>query len=106
MLILRHGLKTRATRHWNGGLLYRPPVDETSVTEIHNDATNLYFNACIVNLVLYNLNGQKVEELVNSFKQPGKYSIDINIHDFPSGIYFYKIHMGDFQAVRKMMKIE
>ncbi|MBN1781128.1 T9SS type A sorting domain-containing protein [bacterium] len=61
---------------------------------------------CKVNLVVYNVTGQVIMELVNSYQQPKKYSIKIDMQDIPSGIYFYKIHMGDFQAVKKMVKIE
>jgi hypothetical protein len=43
---------------------------------------------------------------VNAYQQPGKYSINLNMEEIPSGIYFYKILMGDFQAVKKMVKIE
>ncbi|MBN2103586.1 SBBP repeat-containing protein [bacterium] len=74
-----------------------------------NPSTKIEYNvkkACKVNLVVYNLNGQVVKELVNSYQQAGRYFINLNIQDIPSGIYFYKIKMGDFQAVRRMVKIE
>lgn len=61
---------------------------------------------CQVNLVIYNLNGQLVNEAVHSYQQPGRYSINLNMSDRPSGIYFYRIQMGNFQAVKKMVKIE
>ena len=61
---------------------------------------------CPVNLVVYNLTGQIVRELVNSFQQPGNYSITLNMQRIPSGIYLYRIRMGDFQAVKKMVKTE
>lgn len=61
---------------------------------------------CLVNLVVYNLTGQVVKEFVNSYQQPGIHSITLNMQGFPSGIYFYKIRMSDFQAVKEMVKIE
>lgn len=61
---------------------------------------------CLVNLVVYNLTGQFVKEFVNSYQQPGIYSFTLNMQGIPSGIYFYRIRMGDFQAVKKMVKIE
>ncbi|NQT25147.1 SBBP repeat-containing protein [candidate division KSB1 bacterium] len=74
-----------------------------------NPSTQIEYNVkepCKVILVVYNLNGQVIKELINSYKQPGKYSINLDMQDIPSGIYFYKIQMGDFQAVKKMLKIE
>ncbi len=59
-----------------------------------------------VYMVIYNLNGQVVKELVNSYQQPGKYFINVNMQEIPSGIYFYEIQIGDFQAIKKMVKIE
>jgi hypothetical protein len=61
---------------------------------------------CHVNLVIYSLNGQIVKEIVNFYQHPGIYSITLNMQEIPSGIYFCKIRMGDFQAVKKMIKIE
>jgi len=74
-----------------------------------NPSTHIEYDVkepCKVYLIIYNLNGQVVKELVNSYQQPGNYSININMHNITSGIYFYKIQMGDFQDVRKMVKIE
>lgn len=74
-----------------------------------NPSTKIVYRVkepCLVNLVVYNLTGQIVKEFVNSYQQPGNYSITLNMQGIPSGIYFYKIRMGDFQAVKKMVKIE
>ena len=61
---------------------------------------------CQVRLTVINLAGQVVKEPVNSYQQPGVYLINANMQENPSGLYFYKILMGHFQAVKKMVKIE
>lgn len=74
-----------------------------------NPCTQIEYNVkepCKVNLKVYNLAGQVIKELVNSVQEPGKYLIHVNMHEVPSGIYFYQIRMGDFVAVRKMVKID
>jgi predicted GH43/DUF377 family glycosyl hydrolase len=74
-----------------------------------NPSTKIEYSVkelCLVNLVVYNLTGQIVKEFVHPSQQPGSYSIILNMQEMPSGIYFYKIRMGDFQAVKKMVKIE
>ena len=62
--------------------------------------------ACRVSLAVFNLSGQSVTESVNAVQRPGKYSVPVNMQGIPSGIYLVIIRMGDFQAVRKMVKIE
>jgi len=61
---------------------------------------------CKVKLIVINLAGQVVKELVNSYQQRGVYTVDVNMQEIPSGIYFYKVIMGNFQAVKKMVKTE
>ena len=61
---------------------------------------------CPVNLVVYNVTGRIVKTLVSAYQQAGIYSIPYHMQDNPSGIYFYKIRMGEYEAVRKMVKIE
>lgn len=60
-----------------------------------------------VNLSIYNLLGNKVSEPVNSFQQPGKYSILFNLNAVSptpgSGIYFIVLKSGHGQLTRKMM---
>lgn len=56
-----------------------------------------------VNLVVYNTLGQVVTELVNEHKESGKYSVQFNASNLPSGVYFYKIESGNFTKVNKML---
>jgi len=60
-----------------------------------------------VSLTLYNIHGQKVRSLVEKNQAPGFYQIRLNSEDLSSGVYFYKIQMGDqFQDMKKMVVIE
>ena len=61
-----------------------------------------------VNLEIYNIKGQKVRTLINNQLSAGWHSIiwngkDDNNKPVSSGIYFYKIMAGEFQATRKML---
>lgn len=44
--------------------------------------------------------------LVSEVKTAGKYDIEMNGANLPSGIYFYKLTAGDFVATRKMILIK
>jgi len=56
-----------------------------------------------VNLVVYNIIGQKVAELVNQEKTSGKYSVKFDASNLPSGVYIYKLQAGEFSSVKKML---
>jgi hypothetical protein len=56
-----------------------------------------------VNLSVYNLQGQRVATLVNEQQRAGSYQVKWDASNFASGIYYYQIITGEFQAVRKMI---
>ena len=62
-------------------------------------------NPCPVLLKLYNMNGQEIETLVSDYQSPGFYQINVVLEQFPSGLYFYKIKMGTYLSIKKMIKL-
>ncbi len=59
-----------------------------------------------VNLTIYNTLGQKVATLINNNLRVGKYSLEFNANNLPSGLYIYKLQAGEFSSVKKMMLIK
>ena len=59
-----------------------------------------------VRLSVYNSLGQEVINLVNDFQSAGKYRVDLNAKNLPSGIYFYRLQSDKFTAVKKMMLVK
>ena len=57
-------------------------------------------------LKVYDLLGREVKVLVNSVHQPGSYRIIFDAKNFATGVYFYRIQMKDFVAVKKMVLLE
>lgn len=55
---------------------------------------------------VYNVVGEKVAELVNRNMNAGYHSVPFNASNLASGIYFYRIEAGKFNAVKKMMLIK
>jgi len=55
---------------------------------------------------VYNLLGQLLEILVNSYQKAGEYKVIFNGEIYPSGVYFYKLESGDFVETRKMVLIK
>ncbi len=58
-----------------------------------------------VSLVVYNSLGQEIATLVSQHQSIGKYSIQFNAVNLPSGIYFYKLQAGEFSKVNKMLLV-
>ena len=56
-----------------------------------------------VKMILFNVLGEQVETLVSEFQSSGIYTLEFNAGKFNSGIYFYKMEVNDFSAVKKMM---
>ncbi len=56
-----------------------------------------------VKLVVYDLLGREVTTLVNSEKSPGYYQVNFDASGLPSGLYFYKLTAGKYNAVKKMI---
>ena len=46
--------------------------------------------------------GIEVVTLVNERKSAGRYSVNFNALNLPSGIYFYRLQAGDFSETKKM----
>ncbi|HSW53590.1 MAG TPA: T9SS type A sorting domain-containing protein [Ignavibacteriaceae bacterium] len=56
-----------------------------------------------VSLIIFDINGNPVDTLVNSFQMKGNYQIKPNFFDNESGLYFYKLETEDTTYVKKML---
>ena len=59
-----------------------------------------------VKLIVFNILGEKIKELVDEEKMPGNYEIGFNADNIPSGVYFYQLKAGDFIETKKMILIK
>ena len=59
-----------------------------------------------VKLMIYDVLGREVKTLVNEVKQAGKYTVEFNGHNYASGVYFYKIEVGKFTEVKRMVLVK
>lgn len=63
-------------------------------------------NASPLQLRVYDILGREVKVLVNKYQQPGNYKIEFDASGLTSGMYFYKIDVGDYSKVKKMLLIK
>jgi hypothetical protein len=55
---------------------------------------------------MYNLLGEKIRTLINQNLKPGRYEVDWNASEYPSGVYFYTLSHGDITQTKKMMLVK
>ncbi|MFQ6093799.1 MAG: T9SS type A sorting domain-containing protein [bacterium] len=65
----------------------------------------------LVSLKIYNMLGQEVQTLVNEPKEAGYYIVpwdgrDANSQEVASGVYFYRLNMGEYSAMKKMVLLK
>ena len=59
-----------------------------------------------VKLMVYNILGEVIATLINEVKEAGVHTINYFAPDVTSGIYFYKIEIYNFVAVKKMQLVK
>ena len=59
-----------------------------------------------VKLTIYDVIGNEIAVLVNSYQASGKYVVNWNGSKYASGIYFYRIETQKFNLVKKMVLIK
>jgi hypothetical protein len=70
-----------------------------------NSSTNFRFNVSssqFVSLKIFDLLGREAATLINGDLNPGEHFAQWNAADFPSGIYFYRMTVGNVVQVGKM----
>jgi len=79
---------------------YPNPFNPTTVITYHL-ATN-----SLVDLVVYDILGRKVETLLRERQNAGDHSVIFNAGGLSSGAYFYKLTAGDFVDTKKLIVIK
>lgn len=60
----------------------------------------------LVKLKIYDVLGREVEMLVNENQTAGSHKVTFNSTKLASGVYFYKIYVGDFSEIKKMTLVK
>ncbi len=59
--------------------------------------------AAMVSLVVYDVLGSEVANLVNGVKSAGYYQVMFDGSNLPSGVYFYRLQAGTFSETKKLI---
>jgi len=85
---------------------YPNPFNPNTIIYYELHSQNKYYNTDNVSLKVYNILGAEVATLVNKYQIPGIYKIDFDGSNFPNGVYFYELKVGEFSQVRKMLLLK
>jgi hypothetical protein len=59
-----------------------------------------------VTLVIYDILGRQVGELVRGEKSPGHYQATFDAGNLPSGVYFYRLQAGTYSNTKKLLLLK
>ncbi|MBK7684518.1 MAG: T9SS type A sorting domain-containing protein [Bacteroidetes bacterium] len=80
---------------------YPNPFNQTTTIKY-----NVPENATLVNIIIFDANGNVLKTLVNETKSVGDYEIVFNGLDLSNGVYFYQVNIGNVVGTKKMIKME
>jgi len=59
-----------------------------------------------VRLAVFNLRGEDVARLVHEQQPAGHYTVSWDASEFPSGVYFYELSVGEQRAMKRMLLLK
>jgi hypothetical protein len=60
----------------------------------------------MTSLKIFDALGREVRTLVDETLSPGTYNVTMNATDMSTGVYFYRLQVGEFVQTRKLMLIK
>ena len=83
-------------------LYYNYPNPFNPVTKIKFDVPKPDY----VSIIIYDILGREIAELVNEQLQPGTYEVDFDGTNYPSGVYYYILTAQSFSQTKRMVLIK
>jgi hypothetical protein len=59
-----------------------------------------------ISLKVYDMSGKEVKTLVNRHQTSGSYKIEFDASSLPGGVYFYRMKVGEFSDIKKLIVIK
>jgi hypothetical protein len=94
--VIRYSLPARVEPTLN------PPISMAEDPPISKAGLSVY----PVSLRVYNMLGQAVATLVDGIQAPGYKAVSWNAGELPSGLYYYRLTVGAYNEVKKMMLVK
>lgn len=87
---------------------YPNPFNPSTTIEysIPQAADAYYASTTHVLIKVFDVLGNEVATLINEYKSPGKYEVKWDASHFSTGIYFYRLQIGDLSIVKKLILLK
>ena len=82
---------------------YPNPFNPTTTIKYSIPSTQKYSN---ISLVIYDILGNKIKELVNEIKPAGNYQVKFDASKYSSGVYFCVLNTGNFSESKKIILLK
>jgi len=87
--------------------------EDYSISSIYpnpfNPVTNIIYGIpeyTNVQVIIFDISGNKVKTLINESQSPGYHSINWNADGYPSGVYFVNMTSGNYTKIQKLMLVK
>jgi len=84
---------------------YPNPFNPTTIIR-YSVANGLTQDLSIVKIKIFDILGREITTLVNKEHNPGSYELEWDASRYASGIYYYKMQVGDFLETKKMILVK
>jgi photosystem II stability/assembly factor-like uncharacterized protein len=74
-----------------------------------NASTRIYYSIPFpsnVSIKVFDILGREIKTLLDERKAQGKYRLDINLSDYPSGVYFIKMTSKEYFRIKKILLLK
>jgi hypothetical protein len=85
---------------------YPNPFNPTTRIRYQVADNNSIGQGSLTKLSVYDMLGREVAILVNEVNAPGTYEVEWNASKIPSGVYFYRLQSGSFNATKKLLLLK
>ncbi len=71
-----------------------------------NPVTNVQFtiaDARFVSIIVFDILGKQITTILKTTMNPGRYTVQWDAADLPSGVYFYRLQAGQFSETKKLV---
>jgi hypothetical protein len=84
---------------------YPNPFNPTTTIE-YSVPVKVNSESSMVKLIIYDILGREVAELVDGYKSAGRYKVSFNAEALTSGVYFYTLKAGNYVESKKMIVVK
>jgi flagellar hook assembly protein FlgD len=87
------------------GQNYPNPFNPVTVIKL-DIPSNAIRETSNVKMIIYDILGREILTLVDEELRPGSYQFEWDAANYPSGVYYYKLSVGQYWLTRKAVLIE